>query len=56
MGAEKIFVVRWVGFPFVFWVLFLFLIVVSGSVSAWFRALSMLPKATFNVAKRHFLG
>jgi len=34
---------------FVFWVVFLFLIVVSGSVSVWFWALSML----FSVKLQH---
>ena len=51
MWAERFF---W-GFSgtdlFVFWVVFWFLIVVSGSVWPWFSALSMLPKVTFDVAK-----
>ena len=37
---------------FVFWVLFWFLIVVSGSVRTWFGILSMLSKVTFNVVYR----
>ena len=39
---------------FVFWVLFWFPHVVSGSVWRVFRALSMLLKATFNVVKSDF--
>jgi len=53
MSAEKFFVLTR-AVVFVFRRLIWFLIGVSGSVSAWFSALSMLPKVTFNVAKAHF--
>lgn len=41
---------------FVFWVVLLFLVVDSGCVSVWLGALSMLLKATFNVAKKWTLS